>query len=57
MNIMKNVKEVIVMNKIKKIVNIIKILKIALDVKTVDEVEEKLIDFYTEIGVIGEGND
>lgn len=44
------------MNKIKKIVNIIKILKIALDVKTVDEVEEKLIDFYTEIGVIGDNN-
>lgn len=44
------------MNKIKKIINIIKILKIALDVKTIDEVEEKLKDFYTQIGVIGDSN-
>ena len=45
------------MNKIKKVINIIKMLKKALDVKTIDEVEEKMIEFYTHIDILGDSND
>lgn len=45
------------MNKIKKIINIIKMLKKALDVKTIDEVEKKMKEFYTNMGVLGDSNE
>ena len=40
------------MLKIKRIIHIIKMLKKALDVKTIEEVEYQLQDFYTRYGVI-----
>lgn len=40
------------MKKVKHIIHIIKLLKIALDVKTIVDVDNKLTTFYKDMGVI-----